>query len=111
MLDLQTFVLLLGIVLAVLDGLFTVLVIERGGYELNPVVRVLVKRFGVTRGVLITRLPVLGVLVAFWFLNDLELMISVLAILVLATTFTGRSIFTLKPLFRLSVFSPEVSET
>lgn len=97
MLETQSLILVLGIIFAVLDGIFTVVVINRGGYEVNPMLRFLVDKAGVTNAVFVTRLAIFGLLGTFWLLSDTIFITSVAVITACAAVFTAKSIFALRP--------------
>lgn len=104
-----TAILLLGIITSALDGIFTVDVLSRGGYEVNPIVRFLVTRIGAPIAVFLTRVGIFGLLFAFWMLGDSVIIALISIVTACAALFTGRSVLASR-LGRGSGFS-EISES
>jgi hypothetical protein len=96
MLQPQSIILALGLTSAALDGVFTYIVINAGGYELNPIIRLLVRRTSVTSTVLLTRLAIFGLLLTFWLLSDTILVVSCFLVTSSAAAFTAKSIVALR---------------
>jgi hypothetical protein len=70
----DSFLLALGVVALMMDGIVTVLVLARGAFELNPVLRLLIRKTGLRTAVIWTRVIVLGLLLTLFFSENTALL-------------------------------------
>ena len=92
MFDVSFVVFLLAATFGLLDGVFTFVVLRRGGIELNPTISLLTGKIGLLRTVLLSRVATLMVLSVFWVLGEPLLLASGLVLTAFAAVFTIRSV-------------------
>lgn len=84
----DSFLLAFGLVASMTDGMLTILVLARGGFELNPILRLLIRKIGPMSAVISTRVPVLGVLLAVFFVGNRMLLMVAVGVPASAAIFT-----------------------